>query len=237
MTARYPISTCRGGTDAPNHQQAHFPVKHLEIKGCVWRESTYVCLCVYRCFHTLTSQLAPRGEIFPEPNSSPSRPSPWLPGNLGRCQCPWARRAGDKEPTPHSTTKYGHRRTQVVKKVVEVWRKELPQECGTVKRGELLTKPLCPLSHLQQAVAHKRHQELVTVPLAHHGGVLRGVHAGEVEHGYVGLTVVVDGKVQCGQLVVGGEICSLAGIREQGSLVHIRPGQQQLRVCVVLQET
>uniref|UniRef100_A0A671YTM5 Uncharacterized protein n=1 Tax=Sparus aurata TaxID=8175 RepID=A0A671YTM5_SPAAU len=51
----------------------------------------------------------------------------------------------------------------------QIW----PQKkCRTIKRGELLTKPLCPLSHLQQAVAHKRHQELVTVPLAHHGGVL-----------------------------------------------------------------
>lgn len=71
--------------------------------------------------------------------------------------------------------------------------------------------------------------------LAHHGGVLRSVHAGEVEHGYVGLAVVVDGKVQCGQLVVGGEIRSLTGVRQQGSLVHISPGQQQLCVCIVLQ--
>jgi len=92
-----------------------------------------------------------------------------------------------------------------------------------------------PLSHLQQAVAHERHQQLVAVALAQHGGVLRGVHAGEVEHGDVGLAVVVDGEVQRGQLVVGGEIGSLAGVGQQGRLVHVGPGQQQLCVGIVLQ--
>lgn len=72
--------------------------------------------------------------------------------------------------------------------------------------------------------------------LAHHGGVLRGVHAGEVEHGHVGLPVVVDGKVQRGQLVVGGEISGLAGVRQQGGLVHVGPGQQQLCVRIVLRQ-
>ncbi len=72
--------------------------------------------------------------------------------------------------------------------------------------------------------------------LAHHGSVLWSVHAGEVEHGYIRLAVVVDSKVQCGQLVVGGEIRSLTGVRQKGGLVHIGPGQQQLRVCIVLEE-
>lgn len=76
----------------------------------------------------------------------------------------------------------------------------------------------------------------MAVPLAHHGCVLGGVHAGEVEHGYVGLAVMVDGKIQGGQLVVGGEICSLTGVRQQGGLVHVSSGQKQLSVCVVLQE-
>lgn len=68
------------------------------------------------------------------------------------------------------------------------------------------------LSNLQQAVADQRHQQIVAVALAHHGGVFRGVHAGEVEHGHVGLAVVVNGKVQRGQLVAGGEVCSLTGV-------------------------
>lgn len=76
----------------------------------------------------------------------------------------------------------------------------------------------------------------MAISLTHHGGVLRGVHAGEVEHGYVGLAIVVDGKVQCGQLVASGEISSLTGVRQQGSLVYISSGQQQLCVCIVLQE-
>lgn len=79
-------------------------------------------------------------------------------------------------------------------------------------------------SHLQQAVSHQRHQQLVAVALAHHGGVLRGVHAGEVEHGHIGLAIVVDGEVQCGQLVAGGEIGSLAGVGQQGGLVHVGSG-------------
>lgn len=33
-------------------------------------------------------------------------------------------------------------------------------------------KTFCRLSHLQQAVAHERHQQLVTIALTHHGGVL-----------------------------------------------------------------
>lgn len=51
---------------------------------------------MHQCFHTLTSQPAPQEGFFPEPSSSPSSRSPWLPGNHGRCRCPWARRAGDK---------------------------------------------------------------------------------------------------------------------------------------------
>lgn len=92
------------------------------------------------------------------------------------------------------------------------------------------------LTHLQQAVANQRHQEVVALALAHHGGVFRSVHTGEVKHGHIRLPIVVDGKVQRGQLVVGGEIGSLTGIRQQCSLVHVSPGQQQLSVCIVLPE-
>lgn len=107
---------------------------------------------------------------------------------------------------------------------------ELFHKCSAVQHG--LIRGF--LSHLQQTVTHKRHQQFVTMPLAHHGGILWRIHAGEVKHGYVGLAVVVDGKVQCRQLVVGGEIRSLTGIRQQRSLVHVSPGQQQLRVSIVL---
>lgn len=62
-----------------------------------------MCACVliregtFGCFHTLTSQPAPREGIFPEPSSSPSTLSPWLPGSLEQCQYPWARRAADSK--------------------------------------------------------------------------------------------------------------------------------------------
>ena len=248
MTARYPISTSRGGTDAPKHQQAHFLVKHLRDKRvCLKREYVCVCVCVCVCVRACVcigvSTPSPLSQHFKRRFSL----SPTLhhPGRVHGCQ----ETSGDASahgPEGLETKSQHHiqqpnmatEEPRSQKKVVKVWRKELLHKCRPVKRGELLTKTSLPsVSHLQQAVAHERHQELVTVPLAHHGGVLRGVHAGEVEHGYVGLAVVVDGKVQCGQLVVGGEVRSLAGIREQGSLVHICPGQQQLRVCVVLQET
>lgn len=102
---------------------------------------------------------------------------------------------------PHSTAKYGREK------------KKKGQDSHT--RDYFATSKTAPrnnLSNLQQAVADQRHQEVVAVALAHHGGVFRSVHAGEVEHGHVGLAVVVDGEVQRGQLVVGGEICSLAGV-------------------------
>ena len=75
----------------------------------------------------------------------------------------------------------------------------------------------------------------MAVALADQRGVLRGVHAREVEHGHVGQAVVVDGEVERGQPPVGGEVGGLAGVGEQGGLVHVGPGQQQLRVGVVLE--
>lgn len=64
----------------------------------VWK---YECnnnsdLRVYQCFHALTSQPEPLEDFFPAPSSSPSRRNPWLPGNRGRCRCPWARTAADE---------------------------------------------------------------------------------------------------------------------------------------------
>lgn len=184
--------------------------------------------CTHHCFHTLTSQPAPQEGFFPEPSSSPSSPSPWLPGNLERYRCPWARRAADRHTDGPAAFNS------------QIWpreKKEKGQDFHT--RNYFATAKTAPkknLSNLQQAVAHQRHQQVVAVALAHHGGVFRSVHAGEVEHGHIGLAVVVDGEVQRGQLVVGGEICSLAGVRQQRGLVHVSPGQQQLRVGVVLAE-
>lgn len=97
------------------------------------------------------------------------------------------------------------------------------------------TVPGCPLpTHLKEAVPNQGHEELVPVQLPHQGSILRGVHAGEVEHGHIGLPIVVDGKVQGWQLLLGGEVSGLPGIVQQSLLVHVVPGQQQLCVGVVL---
>lgn len=108
-------SAIRGGTDAWNGIEAHFLVKHLKIAGvfeviersCTKVEWVLGRMCL--CFHTLTFLPEPPGGFFPEPSSSPSTPSPSPPGNLERSRCPWARKAGGKQPAPHSTTKYGHK--------------------------------------------------------------------------------------------------------------------------------
>lgn len=89
-------------------------------------------------------------------------------------------------------------------------------------------------SHLQEAVPHQSHQQLVPVVLPHQGRILGGIHAREVEHGHVRLPVVVDGEVQRRQLLLGGEVGCLPGVAQQGLLVHILPGEQELRVSVVL---
>lgn len=194
-----------------------------------------MCTCVrkagqasegtYHYFHTLTSQPAPQEGFYPEPSSSPSSPNPWLPGNHERYQCPWARTAADR----HTSGLLAFN--------IQIWQREEKEE-AELPCQELLHNININfnnnLAHLQQAVADQRHQEVVAVALAHHGSVFRSVHTGEVEHGHVRLPVVVDGKVQRGQLVVGGEISSLTGIRQKCGLVHVSPGQQQLSVCVVL---
>lgn len=66
------------------------------------------------------------------------------------------------------------------------------------------------------------------------GGVLRGVHACEVKHGYVGLPVVVDGVVQGRQLVVCAKVGCLSSVGKQRFLVDIVSTQQPLRFYVVL---
>lgn len=198
-------------------------LKRGNVCTCVWKagqasESTY------HYFHTLTSQPAPQEGFFPEPSSSPSSPSPWLPGNLERYRCPWARMATDRHTS--SPTRFNN----------QIWQREEKGE-AELPCQELLHNMKNfnnNLAHLQQAVTDQRHQEVVAPALAHHGGVFRSVHTGEVEHGHIRLPVVVDGKVQRGQLVVGGEIGSLTGIRQQCGLVHVSPGQQQLGVCIVL---
>lgn len=92
----------------------------------------------------------------------------------------------------------------------------------------------CSVPHLQQTVADQSHQQLVAEPLPDQGGVLRGVHAREVEHGHVWLPAVVGGVVQRGELVVGAKVGGLAGVAQEGLLVDVVAAQQHLGVGVVL---
>ena len=87
---------------------------------------------------------------------------------------------------------------------------------------------------LQQTIAHQGHHKLVSVLLPDQGGVLGGVHARDVKHGHVGLTVVVDGVVQRRQLVVCAEVGRLASVGEQRFVVDVAGAQQALRLRVVL---
>lgn len=96
-------------------------------------------------------------------------------------------------------------------------------------RGFSLSAP-----HLQQTVPNESHQQLVAEPLPDQGGVLRGVHAGEVKHGHVRLPAVVGGVVQRGELVVGAKVSSLAGVAQESFLVDVLAAQQHLGVGVVL---
>lgn len=193
------------------------------VSTCVWK-AVQASEGTHHYFHTLTSQPAPQEGFFPEPSSSPSSPSPWLPGNHERYRCPWARTAADRHTS--GPTAFNN----------QIWQREEKEEaelaCQEIYHN--IKNFYNNLAHLQQAVADQRHQEVVALALAHHGGVFGSVHTGEVEHGHIRLPVVVDGKVQRGQLVVGREISSLTGIRQQCSLVHVSSGQQQLSVCVVL---
>lgn len=45
---------------------------------------------------------------------------------------------------------------------------------------------------------------------------------------------MVEGKLQFGQAVVGGEVGSFFGIAEEGVPVHVLRGQEALDVCFVL---
>lgn len=89
-------------------------------------------------------------------------------------------------------------------------------------------------SYLQEAVPHQRHQQLVPVLLPDQGGVLRGVHAGEVKHGHVRLPVVVKGKVQRWELIVGGKVSSFTGVGAQCFLADVVGSEQPLRLYEVL---
>lgn len=91
---------------------------------------------------------------------------------------------------------------------------------------------MCP--HLEETIAHQGDHQLMPVLLPDQGGVLRGVHAGEVKHGHIGLAVVVDGVVQRRQLVVGAEVGGLAGVGEQRFVIDVVGAQQPLRLDVVL---
>lgn len=87
---------------------------------------------------------------------------------------------------------------------------------------------------LEQTVAHQGHHQLMPTLLPDQGGVLWGVHAREVKHGYIGLPVVVDGVVQGRQLVVRAKVGRLSSVGEQRFLVDVVGAQQSLRFYVVL---
>lgn len=70
--------------------------------------------------------------------------------------------------------------------------------------------------------------------LPHQRRVLRACHAGEVEHVDIRQVPVVEGKLQFGQAVVGGEVGSFFGIAKEGVPVHVLWGQEALDVRFVL---
>lgn len=84
--------------------------------------------------------------------------------------------------------------------------------------GALKKIHFCPIiqrhlfSHLQKAVSNQSYEQLVAIALAHQRGIFRGIHAREVKHGHVRLPIMINGKVQLGQLVIGGEVSCLSGI-------------------------
>lgn len=88
--------------------------------------------------------------------------------------------------------------------------------------------------HLHQAVAHQPQQQARPVVLPHQRRVLGAGHAGEVEHVDVGQGPVVEGELQLGQAVVGGEIGGFLGVAEEGVPVHVLVGQEALDVRFVL---
>lgn len=90
--------------------------------------------------------------------------------------------------------------------------------------------------YLQKAISNQSHQQLVSVLLPDDRSVFRRIHAGEVEHGHVGLRVVVHGVVQRRQLVVGAEVGGLAGVGEQSLLIDVVAVQESLCLDVILIE-
>lgn len=88
--------------------------------------------------------------------------------------------------------------------------------------------------HLQQAVPHKPHKQLVSPHLMCSTRVLCREHGREVEHGNVRMAVVVHCKVQVRHLVVGGVVGGLPGIGLKGLAVHVVGVQQLLGVHQVL---
>lgn len=89
-------------------------------------------------------------------------------------------------------------------------------------------------SHLHQAVAHQPQEQAAPVVLPHQRRVLRARHAGEVKHVNIRQAPVVEGKLQLGQAVVGGEVGGFFGIAKESIPVHILWGQEALDVCFVL---
>lgn len=88
--------------------------------------------------------------------------------------------------------------------------------------------------HLQKAISNQSYQQLVSVLLPYECSVFRRIHAGEVEHGYVRLSVVVHGVVQRWQLVVGAEVSRLPGVGEQSLLIDVVTVQESFCLNVIL---
>ena len=88
--------------------------------------------------------------------------------------------------------------------------------------------------YLKQTVPHKRDHQLMSVLLPDQGSILWCIHAGEIKHGHIWLSVVVDGIVQGRELVVCAKISCLTGVGEQRFLVDIVSTQQAICFYVVL---
>lgn len=89
-------------------------------------------------------------------------------------------------------------------------------------------------SYLKQTISHQCNQQLVSMFLPDQGGVFWGVHAGEVKHGYIRLSVVVDGVVQGWQLVVCAKISRFTSIWEQSFLIDVVRTQKPFSFHVIL---
>ena len=88
--------------------------------------------------------------------------------------------------------------------------------------------------YLEQAIPNEAHEQPVAANLVGAAGVLGSEHRGEVEHGHVRVSVVVNCKVQVWHLVVCGVVSCLPCVRLQSLSVYIVWVQQLLCVHQIL---